>query len=113
MADPQVTQLNRLFPVFAVLSPRYSTLIGALVRGTAIGALNGLFWRLIRSVFVYNMIVEHQFDLSSDRHTAFTPQRPFTKQFYLLLFLTIGEGCITTIAIPTMRTTACDGGRSM
>jgi len=92
MADPQVTQLNGLFPVFAVLSIAIPTLIGALVRGTVIGALDGLFWgAMIRIVFVYNMM----FSINSICHLIGTrpyPTRDDSRNNFIIAFLTIGEG---------------------
>jgi stearoyl-CoA desaturase (Delta-9 desaturase) len=56
ISDPQLQQLDRLFPVFALLSFAIPAVIGALVRRTAMGAVDGLFWGgIIRIVLVHHM----------------------------------------------------------
>lgn len=55
LADRQMVQLDRLFPVFAVLTFAIPAAIGGLLRHTWMGALDGLFWGgIIRVVLVHH-----------------------------------------------------------
>lgn len=55
VSDPQLRQLDRLFPLFAFLTFAIPAAIGALAKRSALGALDGLFWGgIIRVVLVHH-----------------------------------------------------------
>lgn len=55
LADPQMVQLDRLFPLFSILTFAIPAALGGLLRHSWLGALDGLFWGgVIRIVVVHH-----------------------------------------------------------
>jgi stearoyl-CoA desaturase (delta-9 desaturase) len=92
LADPQLSQLDRLFPLFSLLSLAIPAAIGGLVIGTWLGALDCLFWGgIIRVVLVHHTTGS----VNSICHLFGTQPYPSgdnSRNNFLVALVTLGEG---------------------
>jgi stearoyl-CoA desaturase (Delta-9 desaturase) len=92
VADPQLRQLDRLFPAFAMLGFAIPAAIGGLLTRTVSGAVDGLFWGgIIRIVLLHHTTAS----VNSVCHLWGTqPYRSGdnSRNNFVVALLTLGEG---------------------